>query len=104
MAFDAFALVLRREGKLDEAEAHHREALACRRNILTGDRLPVAESLYNLAVVLRDAGKLAEDVLYTERGVTVRESRDLWDMPIVFLVLIGLLGADWGYGRRRGLA
>jgi len=55
-----FALVLRREGKLDEAEAHHREALACRRNILTGDRLPVAESLYNLAVVLRDAGKLAE--------------------------------------------
>lgn len=53
---------------------------------------------------LADAGRLAEDVMYTESGVTVRESRDLWDMPIVFLVLIGLLGADWGYRRRRGLA
>ena len=53
---------------------------------------------------LGDAGKLADDVLYTESGVTVRESRDLWDMPIVFLLLVGLLGADWGYRRRRGLA
>ena len=53
---------------------------------------------------LADAGKLADDVIYTESGVTVRESRDLWDMPIVFLLLVGLLGADWGYRRRRGLA
>ena len=53
---------------------------------------------------LADAGKLADDVIYTESGVTVRASRDLWDMPIVFLLLVGLLGADWGYRRRRGLA
>ena len=53
---------------------------------------------------LGDAGRLVDDVMYTESGVTVRESRDLWDMPIVFLLLVGLLGADWGYRRRRGLA
>jgi len=53
---------------------------------------------------LADAGKLADDVIYTESGVTVRESRDLWDMPIVFFALVALLGADWGYRRRRGLA
>ena len=53
---------------------------------------------------LGDAGKLADDVIYTESGVTIRESRDLWDMPFVFLLLVGLLGADWGYRRRRGLA
>jgi hypothetical protein len=50
------------------------------------------------------AGKLADDVEFTESGVTVRESRDLWDMPIVFLMLVGLLAGEWGYRRRRGLA
>jgi len=53
---------------------------------------------------LAEAGRLADDVLYTESGVTVRESRDLWDMPVVFLVLVVLLGGDWAYRRRRGLA
>ena len=53
---------------------------------------------------LAEAGRLADDVLYTESGVTVRESRDLWDMPAVFLVLVLLLGGDWAYRRRRGLA
>ena len=53
---------------------------------------------------LADAGKLADDVMYTESGVTVRESRDLWDMPVVFLALIVLLAGDWGYRRWRGLA
>lgn len=53
---------------------------------------------------LRDAGRLADDMVYTRSGVTVRESRDLWDMPIVFFALVGLLGAEWGYRRWRGLA
>lgn len=53
---------------------------------------------------LDDAGRLADDVMYTESGVTVREARDLWDMPAVFLVLALLLSAEWGYRRWRGLA
>ncbi|MEP7106278.1 MAG: hypothetical protein ABI838_10575, partial [Chloroflexota bacterium] len=53
---------------------------------------------------LSDAGKLTEDVEFTESGVTVRESRDLWDMPALFLLLVTLLGAEWGYRRWRGLA
>jgi len=53
---------------------------------------------------LAQADRLADDVGYTESGVTVRESRDLWDMPIVFLLLVGLLGTEWAYRRRRGLA
>jgi len=53
---------------------------------------------------LAEASRLADEVGYTRSGVTVRESRDLWDMPIVFLVLIGLLGGEWAYRRRRGLA
>ena len=47
---------------------------------------------------------LAEDLRYTGRGVTTVEERDLWHLPIVFLVLIGLLCAEWGYRRQVGLS
>ena len=47
---------------------------------------------------------LAEDVVFTESGVTVREALDLWDMPLVFLVLAALLGGEWALRRSRGLA
>jgi uncharacterized membrane protein len=47
---------------------------------------------------------LPEDVSFTESGATVIEYRDLWDMPIVLLLLIVVLGAEWTLRRRRGLA
>jgi len=47
---------------------------------------------------------LPEDVSFTESGTVVHEERDLWDMPIVFLLLVALVGSEWGYRRRRGLA
>jgi hypothetical protein len=53
---------------------------------------------------LADAGRLPDDVVYTESGVTVREVRDLWDMPAVFLLVLALLGGEWAYRRWRGLA
>ena len=51
-----------------------------------------------------NAATLPEAVTYTGRGVTVVEERDLWDMPIVLMALLALLGAEWGYRRVRGLA
>ena len=53
---------------------------------------------------LADAGRLADDVQYTESGVTLREARDLWDMPAVFLLLTALLAGEWALRRARGLA
>jgi uncharacterized membrane protein len=47
---------------------------------------------------------LPEAVTYTGRGVTVVEERDLWDMPIILFALLGLLAAEWGFRRVRGLA
>jgi uncharacterized membrane protein len=47
---------------------------------------------------------LPEDVSFTESGATVVEYRDLWDMPIVLLLLVGVLGAEWAWRRRLGLA
>lgn len=46
---------------------------------------------------------LPEDVRYTESGSTVYEELDIWDMPIVFLLLIGMLAGEWGLRRARGL-
>lgn len=64
----------------------------------------IAESTGGRYYPLADAGQLAEDVMYTSSGVTVRESLDLWDMPIVFLLVAMLLGSEWALRRSRGLA
>jgi uncharacterized membrane protein len=47
---------------------------------------------------------LAEDVAFTESGATVVEYRDLWDMPVLLLALVGLVSAEWALRKRRGLA
>jgi hypothetical protein len=78
----------------DVAQAELRTALLRRIADETGGRY------YPLA----DAGQLAEDAVFTDAGVTVREAKDLWDMPAVFLLVALLLGAEWGYRRWRGLA
>ncbi len=52
----------------------------------------------------RNVAALPDDIAVTGAGVTLTEQRDLWDMPVLFLLLVGLLGAEWGYRRVRGLA
>ena len=50
------------------------------------------------------AAALPEAISYSGRGVTVVEERDLWDMPVILMMVLGLIAADWGYRRTRGLA
>jgi hypothetical protein len=50
-----------------------------------------------------DADRLAEDIRLTGAGVTLTEERDLWDMPVLFFLLVGLVGSEWAFRRRRGL-
>ena len=50
------------------------------------------------------AAGLAEDVRYTGRGVTSVEERDLWNMPIMLIVLMSLVCTEWAYRRAVGLA
>jgi len=47
---------------------------------------------------------LPEDIALSSRGVTVVNQMDLWDMPVVLIVLVLLLSVEWVYRRRRGLA
>jgi uncharacterized membrane protein len=51
-----------------------------------------------------NAALLPDAVSYTGRGVTVVEERELWDMPVLLILLVALTGAEWGYRRMRGLA
>lgn len=47
---------------------------------------------------------LAEDLRYSGRGVTTVEERELWHLPIVLMLLVGLLCSEWGYRRAVGLS
>ncbi len=47
---------------------------------------------------------LPEDISYAGRGVTSVEERELWNMPIILLMLVGLVCAEWGYRRTVGLS
>ena len=49
-----------------------------------------------------DAGKLATDVAYSEAGVTSRETYDLWNMPIFFLLLLAMRAGEWLLRRKWG--
>ena len=47
---------------------------------------------------------LAEDLMYTGGGNTAVERLDLWDMPMMLIVLLALVAGEWGYRRMRRLA
>ena len=47
--------------------------------------------------------RLPKEISYSEAGISVRDTKELWDMPIVFLVLLGLMSADWLLRRKWGV-
>lgn len=46
---------------------------------------------------------IAKDLVYTVGGNAAPERLDLWDMPILFILLIALMAGEWMYRRGRGL-
>ena len=53
---------------------------------------------------LSDAKDLLDEITLLEGKNSERVSKDLWDMPINFILLIGLAGAEWFLRKRKGLA
>src|SRR5438445_1809551 len=49
------------------------------------------------------ASRLANDISYSEAGITTRETKDLWDMPAVFLAALLLRGSEWLLRRKWGV-
>lgn len=78
----------------DVAQAERRTSLLRRMAEETGGRY------YSID----QASALAEDAVYTNAGITVREAKDLWDMPALFILLTVVLAAEWSYRRWRGLS
>jgi uncharacterized membrane protein len=53
---------------------------------------------------LSDANDLLDEITLLEGKNSERVSKDLWDMPINFILLVGLAGAEWFLRKRKGLA
>jgi uncharacterized membrane protein len=47
---------------------------------------------------------LPEDISYSDKGASRLEEKELWDMPILFLLLAGAVSAEWILRKRKGLA
>jgi hypothetical protein len=47
--------------------------------------------------------KLANEISYSEAGITARETRDLWDMPAIFLLALSLRASEWLLRRKWGV-
>jgi hypothetical protein len=50
-----------------------------------------------------EMARLPKEISYSEAGISVRDTKELWDMPVVFLALLGLMSADWLLRRKWGV-
>jgi uncharacterized membrane protein len=53
---------------------------------------------------LEEAGALVDDLTYRQTDNSRPVTKDLWDMPVNFLLLVGLLSGEWFLRKRHGLA
>jgi uncharacterized membrane protein len=51
-----------------------------------------------------DVRTLPEDISYSDAGASRLEEKELWDMPIFFLLFVGAISAEWILRKRKGLA
>jgi DNA-binding Lrp family transcriptional regulator len=63
----------------------------------------IAEDTGGRFYTAANASSLADDITYLGRGVTVVQEKDLWDMPAVLLLLLGLVSGEWFLRRSVGL-
>lgn len=52
----------------------------------------------------KNASELPDAIAYSGKGITVTEERELWDMPVLLVLLLAFMGGEWMYRRSRGLA
>ena len=88
------ALTFRREDGV--AENFHREQ---NRDLLE----KLAQETGGRYYTTSDAHRLPQEISYSEAGITAREMKDLWDMPVVFLLLLALRSTEWALRRRWGV-
>jgi uncharacterized membrane protein len=50
-----------------------------------------------------DAKKLVNEISFSDSGITTHQNLDLWDMPIVLLLALGLRSGEWLLRRKWGV-
>jgi uncharacterized membrane protein len=50
-----------------------------------------------------ELSRLPNEISYSEAGISVRNTKELWNMPIVFLALLGLMAGEWMLRRKWGM-
>jgi len=63
----------------------------------------IADQTGGLFYTPENVANLPEDLSLTGAGVVLTEERDLWDMPILLFLVLGLMAGEWGYRRKRSL-
>jgi len=91
MGRDVFTMI-RQDGV---AESFHAEQ---NKQLLEGLSRQTGGNYYTPAT----AKSLPEDIAYSEAGITTRETKDLWNMPAIFIALFGAKAAEWMIRRRWG--
>jgi hypothetical protein len=50
-----------------------------------------------------ELSKLSSEIPFSEAGITVRETKELWNMPVLFLVILLLRFSEWLLRRKWGV-
>ena len=69
------------------------------RDLLESCRATRAETITRL----RNAQTLPDEVAVSEAGITAHDNLDIWDMPILFLLVILIRGGEWMLRRKWGV-
>ena len=101
------------DGAKPDAEDLGRDVIMFRREDGVAENFRVAQNrelLEKLAeqtggryYTAKDMAKLADQISYSEAGITTRETKDIWDMPVVFLFALSLRAAEWLLRRKWGV-
>ncbi|SFS06961.1 Uncharacterized membrane protein [Granulicella pectinivorans] len=52
---------------------------------------------------LEELARLPQEISYSEAGISVRDTKELWNMPIIFFLLLGLASGEWWLRRKWGI-
>ena len=50
-----------------------------------------------------ELSRLPNEISYSDAGISVRDIKELWNMPVVFLWLLLLMAAEWLLRRKWGV-
>jgi hypothetical protein len=51
----------------------------------------------------QDLATLPRDISYSEAGISLRDTKPMWDMPVNFLLLLAMISAQWLLRRKWGI-